>query len=56
MKHVVLAVVAGAVAFLATRLLFPLVLQYNVLFLVFPILLVASLLLVRAMRRGRSGS
>ena len=51
-----LAVVGGAVAFLAARLLFPLVLQYNVLFLAFPILLVATLLFVRAVRRGRRGS
>jgi hypothetical protein len=55
-KYVALAVVGGATGFLIARLLIPTILDGGVLFLVLPILLVATLLLARAFRRGRSGS
>ena len=57
MKYVALAVVGGATGFLIARLLFPLVLDRGgLIFLVLPIVLIATLLLARAFRRGRSGS
>ena len=56
MKYVALAVVGGATGFLIARLLFPLVLDGGgLVFLVLPIVLIATLLLARAFRRGRSG-
>ncbi|MDQ3435968.1 MAG: hypothetical protein M3491_01280 [Actinomycetota bacterium] len=57
MKFVALAIVGGATGFLVARLLFPFVLNRGGLaFLVLPILLVATLLLARALRRARFGS
>ncbi len=57
MKYVVLAVVGGAAGFLISRLLFPLILDRSgLVFLVLPLLLVATLLFARALQRGRPGS
>ncbi len=56
MKYVALAVVGGALGYLVARFLLPAVLERGVVFLVLPILMVAMLLLARALRRGRSGS
>ena len=56
LRFVALAVVSTAVGVLVARFLFPMVLERNVLFLVLPILMVATLLLARAFRRGRLGS
>ena len=56
MKYVALAVVGGAFGYLVARFLLPAVLERGVVFLALPILLVATLLLARAVRRGRSGS
>ena len=56
MKYVALAVVGGALGYLVSRFLLPAILGINTLFLVLPILLVATLLLARTFRRGRSGS
>ena len=55
MKYVALGVLGAAVGVLVMRLLFPVVLEYNVAFLALPILLVATLLLARGLRHGRSG-
>ena len=57
MKYVVLAIVGGAMGFLISRLLVPFVLERGgLVFLVLLLLLVATLLFVRALRRARSGS
>ena len=56
MKYVALAVVGGAVGYLVARFLLPTILERGVVFLVLPILMVATLLFVRALRRARSGS
>jgi hypothetical protein len=56
-KCVALAVVGGVTGVLIARFLFPFVLIRGGLgFLVLPLLLVATLLLVRALRWGRLGS
>ncbi len=60
MKYVALTVVGGATGFLIARFLLPAILDGGVLFLVLPILLLATLLSARmsarALRRGRSES
>ncbi len=56
MKYVALAVVGGATGFLIARFLLPAILDGGVLFLALPILLLATLLSARALRRGRSES
>ena len=56
MKYVALAVAGGAVGYLVARFLLPAMLGRGVMFLVLPILMGATLLLVRALRRARSGS
>ena len=55
-KYVALAVVGGAFGYLVARFLLPAVLERGVVFLALPILLVATLLFTRVLRRGRSGS
>lgn len=55
MKFVVLAIAGGVFGFLVARFVFPLLLERGVLFLVLPMLLVATLLFTRAVRQGRSG-
>ncbi len=56
MKYVALAVVGGAVGYLVARFLLPATLERGVMFLVLPLLMVAALLVVRMLRRTRSGS
>ncbi len=56
MKYVALAVVGGAFGYFVARFLLPAILGRGVVFLVLPILMVATLLSARALRRGRSGS
>jgi len=56
-----LAVVCGAFGFFVSRFfvsrfLFPAVLKFNILFLLLPLLLVATLRFARALRRARLGS
>jgi hypothetical protein len=56
-KYAVLVVVGVTTGFLIARFLVPFVLKLGGgMFLVLPILLVATLLLARALRRGRAGS
>lgn len=55
-RFVVLAFVGVAVGFLVARFLLPAIPETNILFLVLPILLVATLLFARVVRRGRAGS
>jgi hypothetical protein len=55
-KYAALAVVGGAVGYLVARFLLPAILERGVVSLVFPIMMVATLLFVRALRRVRSGS
>ncbi|HEV2093565.1 MAG TPA: hypothetical protein VGR18_10415 [Rubrobacter sp.] len=55
MRYVVLAVVGGALGFLLARFVLPAILERGVVFLVLPLLLVATLLFARMFRRGRSG-
>lgn len=60
-KFVGLAVVCGAFGFFVSRFfvsrfLFPAVLKFNILFLLLPLLLVATLRFARALRRARLGS
>ena len=56
LRYVALAILGGAVGFLTVRLLLPLVLERGVVFLAVPILLIAILLFLRAIRRTRRGS
>ena len=56
MRFVALALAGGVLGFLFARWLFPLVLERNVLFLAVPILLLATLLFARALRRRGAGS
>ncbi len=55
MKYIALAVVGGAVGYLFARFLLPAILVRSVMFLVLPVLRVATLLFARALRWGRSG-
>ncbi len=57
MKYVALAIAGGITGVLIARFLFPFVLNRGgLVFVVLPLLLVATLLLVRALRRGRLGA
>ena len=56
MKYAALAVVGGAVGYLVARFLLPAILERGVVSLILPILVVATLLFARALRRGRSGA
>ena len=57
MKYVALAVAGGVTGVLIARFLFPFVLNRGgLVFLILPLVLVATQLLVRALRRGRLGA
>jgi len=56
LRYVALAFLDVAVGFLVVRVLLPLVLGRGVVFLAVPILFIALLLSLRALRRTRGGS
>jgi Flp pilus assembly protein TadB len=55
-KYIALVLAGVVVGYLVVRLLLPTLLERGVVFLAVPILLIAILLFMRALRRTRSGS